>query len=70
MMATTTTTPTRMKKQIHRFLRAARADITALSVYCRLRGKQLLGVNVAMMLSCLTQLLCLFPRPLLVLELH
>jgi len=26
-----------MKKQIHRFLRAARADTTALSVYCRLK---------------------------------
>ena len=25
-----------MKKQIHRFLRAARADVTALSVYCNL----------------------------------
>ena len=37
MMAITATTPRVMKKQIHRFLRAARADSTALSVYCRLR---------------------------------
>lgn len=32
-----------MMKQIHRFLRAARAETTALSVYCRLR-ETIIGV--------------------------
>ena len=42
MMAATARTARIMKKQIHRFLRAAHASTTALSVYCRL-GKQLSG---------------------------
>jgi hypothetical protein len=43
MMAATASTMRTMMKQIHRFLRAARADITALSVSCTLR-ETILGV--------------------------